>query len=155
MMNRIRRPVAWLLALSAALLALPKPAAAAPRLVPYYLRCEYRVDPQGIDESAPRLSWRLRSSRRAESQTAWQILVASTAGNLAGNQGDLWDSGRVDGAKTIGAVYGGSRLVSGEVCHWKVRVWDAEGKVSAWSEPALWSMGLLQPADWRGSWIGY
>ncbi|MGA2177313.1 MAG: family 78 glycoside hydrolase catalytic domain [Verrucomicrobiota bacterium] len=155
MMNRIRRPVAWLLALSAALLALPKPAAAAPRLVPYSLRCEYQVDPLGIDESAPRLSWRLRSSRRAERQTAWQILVASTARNLDGNQGDLWDSGRVDGAETIGAVYGGSRLVSGEVCHWKVRVWDAEGKVSAWSEPALWSMGLLQPADWRGCWIGY
>ena len=39
-------------------------------------------------------------------------------------------------------------------CHWKVRVWpalskaegDRDGKPSAWSEPATWSMGVLEPA---------
>jgi hypothetical protein len=34
------------------------------------------------------------------------------------------------------------------VCHWKVRIWDKDGKASAWSAPAGWSMGLLKPEDW-------
>lgn len=155
MMNRIHLRTAWLLALTAAFHIVPKPAAAAERLTPYGLRCEYQVDPLGIDETAPRLSWRVRSNRRAERQTAWQILVASSARRLAGNHGDLWDSGRIKGDETTGVVYAGHPLVADEVCFWKVRVWDAGGHVSFWSEPALWSMGLLQAADWRGSWIGY
>jgi len=38
-------------------------------------------------------------------------------------------------------------------CHWKTRVWDKNGKVSAWSQPALWSMGLLKRAYWKAKWI--
>ncbi len=154
MKNRALHPIAWLLALAAALCALPQ-SAGAQRLVPYNLRCEYKVDPLGIDETAPRLSWWVRSGIRGERQTAWQILVASSARNLARNQGDLWDSGRVEGDDTLGAVYGGHPLSSGQVCHWKLRVWDVDGNVSSWSEPALWSMGLLRNEDWRGSWIGF
>ena len=29
-----------------------------------HLRCEYRVDPLGIDVAAPRLSWQMRDTRR-------------------------------------------------------------------------------------------
>jgi alpha-L-rhamnosidase len=36
-----------------------------------------------------------------------------------------------------------------------VRVWNQDGKVTAWSQPALWTMGLLQPADWQAKWIGW
>src|SRR5437879_4036640 len=39
-------------------------------------------------------------------------------------------------------------------CFWKVRVWDQDGSRSAWSEPALWTMGLLKPDEWGGFWIG-
>jgi alpha-L-rhamnosidase len=34
---------------------------------------------------------------------------------------------------------------------WKVRVYDQNGRVFRWSEAAFWSMGLLQPADWRAA----
>ena len=44
---------------------------------PLALRCEYRVNPAGIDEAQPRLSWQLESSERGQKQTAYQILVAS------------------------------------------------------------------------------
>jgi hypothetical protein len=37
---------------------------------------------------------------------------------------------------------------------WKVRVWDANGKVSGWSQPAAWTMGLLDKTDWQAQWIG-
>jgi alpha-L-rhamnosidase len=127
----------------------------AERLSPNSLRCEYRVDPLGIDETAPRLSWLVQSSRRGESQTACQILVASSERLLAGDSGDLWDSGRLEGGDPIGVVYQGRALSSGEFCYWKVRVWDVDGKPSSWSKPAAWSMGLLQQGDWTGDWIGY
>jgi len=32
--------------------------------------------------------------------------------------------------------------------------WDKDGKPSAWSEPAYWSMGLLNKEDWTAQWIG-
>jgi alpha-L-rhamnosidase len=138
----------------AAILGHPAECQAA-RLVAETLRCEYLVNPLGIDERAPRLSWTLRSTRRGERQTAWQILAATTKRNLARNNGDLWDSGRVEGDGSIGVVYGGRPPASGQLCFWKVRVWDKDGRPSSWSDPVLWSMGLLQQEDWRGDWIGY
>ena len=57
------------------------------------LRCEYRVDPLGIDVSRPRLFWEMRDARRGAKQTAYQVLVASSPEKLAADEGDLWDSG--------------------------------------------------------------
>ncbi|MGP8200456.1 MAG: family 78 glycoside hydrolase catalytic domain [Limisphaerales bacterium] len=132
----------------------PVPATAAP-LNPVFLRCEYLVNPVGIDETAPRLSWQVASKQRDERQTAWQVLVAGSETALAQDHGDLWDSGKVAGDDTTAIIYGGRALASGQACHWKVRVWDKDGKVSDWSEPGTWSMGLLDQSDWRGQWIGY
>ncbi len=154
-MTKIRFFSILLLVFGAAIFNGPQPCVASERLAPESLRCEYVVDPLGIDETAPRLSWRVVSSRRGEAQTAWHILVASSKESLNVNKGDLWDSGIVVDSETIGAVYKGRPLVSGQMCFWKVQVWDKDHKVSAWSKPAMWSMGLLKKADWRGQWIGY
>jgi alpha-L-rhamnosidase len=35
-----------------------------------------------------------------------------------------------------------------------VRIWDENNKPTQWSKPATWSMGLLQPSDWKAQWIG-
>ena len=64
------------------------------------LRCEYLVDPLGIGETWPRLSWVLESSQRGERQIAYQVLVATTREQLAKDVGDLWDSGKVDSNQT-------------------------------------------------------
>jgi alpha-L-rhamnosidase len=124
-------------------------------LRPSYLRCEYRVDPLGIDETAPRLSWIVESGERGERQTACRLLVASSEGLLAKDQGDLWDTRKVASDETIGTEYAGKLLVSHERCFWKVKVWDQAGRESPWSAPAQWSMGLLAAQDWRAQWIGY
>ena len=102
----------------------------------------------------PRLSWILTSDQRGQKQTAYQVLVSSTAELLARNQGDLWNSGKVSSDQSIQVEYLGKPLVSRMGCHWKVRVWDKEGKISGWSSPAFWSMGLLHPEDWQAKWIG-
>ncbi len=123
-------------------------------LAPTYLRCEYRVDPLGIDVARPRLSWILQSDERSERQTAYQVLVADSLEALDQGRATLWDSGVVATDATR-AVYAGRALGSREACHWKVRVWDRDGRPSGWSAPALWTMGLLMPEDWRARWIGY
>jgi alpha-L-rhamnosidase len=128
------------------------------------LRCEYRENPLGIDVVKPRLSWVIedrdpRSEVRGIKQTAYQVLVASTPELLAKDQGDLWDSGKVESDRSIQVEYNGKPLTSRMHCHWKVRAWTLTfdlrpPTISAWSPPAHWSMGLLHPGDWAAKWIG-
>jgi len=118
------------------------------------LKCEYHKYPLGIDAMAPRLSWILESRVRSQKQTAYQVLVASSESLLRQDKGDLWDTGRVESDQNNQISYTGSQLVSEQRCFWKVRVWDKDGKVSAWSKSSGWTMGLLQPGDWKAKWIG-
>ena len=119
------------------------------------LRCESRDDPQGIDVVRPRLSWTIEDQRRGERQSAYEILVATSTEALAGDEGDLWDSGKVASSRSYGVEYAGKPLTSRTRCFWKVRVWDRDGQASAWSPSAGWSMGLLlSRSDWKAAWIG-
>ena len=119
------------------------------------LRCEYRVDPEGIDVPAPRLSWILTSDARNQAQTAYQILVAGERLKLEADQGDLWDSGKVDSSQASQIGYAGKPLRAHQECWWKVRVWDRAGQASAWSETASWSMGPVAGEPWQAKWIGW
>jgi len=119
------------------------------------LRCEYRDDPRGIDETAPRLSWIMESFERGQRETAYRVLVAGSAQALAADSGDLWDSGKVESDQSIHVEYAGKALTSHQECWWKVRVWDKDGNSSQWSEPAVWSMGILNPTQWQAKWIGH
>ena len=118
------------------------------------LRCEYRVNPLGLDVLEPRLGWRLEAEKRGARQTAYQVLAASSAERLAADEGDLWDSGRVESAQSAQVVYAGRAPRSRERVWWKVRAWDeaAEGATD-FSPAAWWEMGLLQPGDWQARWI--
>ena len=123
-------------------------------LQPVALRCEYLVNPQGMDEPRPRLTWRVESESRGAKQMAYQIIVASSAERLGRDEGDLWDSGKVASGQTVNVSYAGKPLASRQVCHWKVRVWDTADK-SCWSQSAFWSMGLLQAGDWQADYISF
>jgi len=118
------------------------------------LRCEYQSRPLGIDHLVPRLSWTLESSARGQKQTAYRVLVARTPATLRANRGDLWDSGKTASSRSVNVPYAGSALASGQACHWKVAVWDRDGRRSDWSAPSSWEMGLLKADDWKGQWIG-
>ncbi len=117
------------------------------------LRSEYRVDPIGLDVTAPRLEWRLESSVRDERQSAYRVLAASSRVHLDADEGDLWDSGKVDSDQTTQVVYAGAALHSRQQVFWKVRVWDKDGVDSGWSPVATWEMGLLAASDWHAKWI--
>ncbi len=123
------------------------------KIMPVRLRCEYQASPLGLDSTAPRLSWWLDSSQQGERQSAYQVVVASSAAKLAAGSYDLWDSGRIASGENVHVVYGGKALKSAARCFWKVRVWDVAKRPSEWSAPALWTMGLLRPRDWPAKWI--
>ena len=119
------------------------------------LRCEYLVNPLGIGEREPRLSWTMKADAdvRGAAQTGYRILVASSPEKLARDDADVWDSGRVRSAKSTQIVYKGRPLTARERCFWKVRAWTEDGKETAWSASAYWSMGLLHVSDWQAEWL--
>ncbi|MDP4883287.1 MAG: glycoside hydrolase family 78 protein [Opitutales bacterium] len=117
------------------------------------LRCEYRDQPLGIEHPEPRLNWELQSDARGAKPSAYHILVSTTAEGLKNDRGDLWDSGKVESSQNVGILYAGKPLGSGQRCYWKVKVWDSRDKVSEWSAPAYWEMGLLKTEDWKAEWL--
>ncbi len=118
------------------------------------LKCEYAVNPLGIDAAQPRFSWLLESDRRGQVQTAYRVLVASTEQVLADGVGDKWESGKVESDRSVNVPYEGGALASGEKCYWQVRCWDRDGEAGPSSVPATFEMGLLDAGDWQGKWIG-
>ena len=130
-------------------------AAAVPKPLPTTvaeLRCEYQKDPLGIDARAPRLGWQLRADARGVVQSAYQVQVAKDAAALLAGRA-LWDSGRVASAQSVHVPYGGPALESSRRYFWRVRAWDGAGRATAWSPPAWFETGLLEPADWKARWI--
>ncbi len=119
------------------------------------LRVEYLTEPLGLTEKHPRFSWELVSNERSQTQTAYEIIVASSPELLDTDKGDLWKSNKVRSNHTNHIVYDGKALKSGQTCFCKVRVWDGDGHASDWSDPARFSIGYLKKTDWTGLWIGY
>lgn len=118
------------------------------------LRCEAVQNPMNVDVPRPRLSWVVTSSDEGQRQSAYRILVASSADLLAANKGNLWDSGKVKSNVTLEIPYSGHDLRSSFQVFWKVQVWDARNDPSKWSSENRWTMGLLSPNDWHATWIG-
>jgi len=116
------------------------------------LRCEYQVDPAGIDVRRPRLSWQLESSERGVVQASYEVRVAGSEEQLAKGK-PIWESGKQTSDASIQVEYGGPALESGKVYYWQVRVADNHGHLTGWSKTAHWEMGLLEPVDWKAKWI--
>ncbi len=123
-------------------------------MTPTSLRCEYAEDPLSVDALTPRLSWAVEHPERGQRQSAYQILVASAPDRLAQDAGDLWDTGKLSGANTVGVRYSGQSLRSRQQCWWKVRTWDRDGRAGEYSEAARFGVGLLSREDWQAHWIG-
>jgi alpha-L-rhamnosidase len=130
----------------------PRGSAQEPALKLKKLRCEYKLDPLGIDVAKPRLSWQLESTEKNVMQTAYEVQVSLSEKDLA-KEKVIWDSGQVKSDASVGVEYAGPALVSARTYFWHARAWDNHGHATAWSTPAKWEMGLLDGADWKASWI--
>lgn len=120
------------------------------------LKCEHMVNPVGIEQFAPVLSWELVSGQRNVLQKAYRILVADSEAMLAKNLGNVWDSKKITSAQSIEVPYGGRKLQPAKRYYWKVMVWDNHHQQSVWATAQEWQTGLYVAADWKGAdWIAY
>ncbi len=110
------------------------------------LLCENLSNPIGIDAAQPRFSWQLSSDKRNVHQTAYEIKVNA-------HTEIVWSSGKINSDQSVQINYAGKNLQSEKKYAWQVRIWDNEGKVSAWSEAATFQMALLNQSDWKAKWI--
>jgi alpha-L-rhamnosidase len=124
-------------------------------IIPVDLKCNFWENPLGVDVTNPVLGWTIKTDSRLRGmqQSAYQILVASSPEKLKKGNGDLWISGKITSEKMGQVVYAGKPLQSSQKYWWKVKIWDKQGKPSAWSEPAQWTMGVLNNSEWKGKWI--
>src|SRR3954469_6736414 len=99
--------------LFATLVAIVLSCAANAALKPVDLQCEYLDNPLGIDETAPRLSWKVESAEKNQKQTAYHVLVST---NELVKTGDLWDSGKINSDDTTAIYYQGQPLKTGQHC---------------------------------------
>ena len=121
----------------------------------YDLRCENLTDPVGIDTDVPHFSWKLSSIKNGTKQKAYRLLVASDSLLIEKGQADLWDTGKVGSAQSLMVAYRGKSLPARTQAYWKIGVWDEKSRQPVWSSIASFSIGLLEPSDWTGSYIGF
>ncbi|ROO87625.1 alpha-L-rhamnosidase [Actinocorallia herbida] len=110
------------------------------------VRFEHRDDPLGIAEDRPRLSWQI-TDRRGGRQAAYELAI-----------GDAFF--HVDSADSVLVPWPATPLASREAREVRVRVIDADGEISDWSDPVSverglvaddWAAALIEPAgDERG-----
>ena len=125
------------------------------RIVPGRLTCEMMESPNCVDVQDPALSWinePIDPEVKGAEQSAYRIRVASSRDGL--RKPDLWDSKKVKTDDSAFIPYKGKPLSSGQLVWWQVKVWDENGKASAWSEPACWRTGIMDSQEWCARWIG-
>jgi alpha-L-rhamnosidase len=105
------------------------------------LKVGHQTAPLGVDDSKPRLSWRMQGEEKGLAQSAYQILVASREDKLAPGKADLWDSNHVKSAVT-NIAYDGEALPSSAWVYWTVRTWSGETP-SEWSKPQRFLTALI------------
>ena len=129
---------------------------AAQSLTAVNLTCENQLNPLGIDNAFPEFGWQLISNQRGVLQNSYRILVSDDIGNINKNEGDVWDTKKVNKSSCIHIRYEGKVLQPNKTYYWKVMVWDNKNNASHWSKTAVWQTGLLIKNDWKNAqWIAY
>jgi alpha-L-rhamnosidase len=119
----------------------------------YNLLCENQPNPIGLDVKQPRFTWTLKSDKRNVKQSAYEIRLSTNAADLTKGKSLLWQTNKVTSDASVYIPYTGIELISSKRYYWQVRVWDNEGKESAWSDVAFFQTGLLSVNDWSALWI--
>lgn len=112
------------------------------------LRCENHRDLQSLDHQFPGFGWVLESKERGQKQTAYQIIVTDSEGNL------MWNSEKIDSSESSYVKYAGKQLKSSSDYYWKVRVWDKDNKLGKYTTPAHFATAFMDQKDWKAHWIG-
>lgn len=139
----------FLAMLAALAIACGEPALRAAPLSPRDTRVVDNFEQLGIDTATPRFGWVVNDSARGAVQSAYQIVVARSLGELDNAGEAVWDSGKVVSSKQHGVAYAGRPLEKTTEYWWKVRTWDAQGQPSPWSDANHFVTSFFKPDDWN------
>ncbi|WP_432948976.1 family 78 glycoside hydrolase catalytic domain [Kribbella sp. CA-253562] len=117
------------------------------------LTVEYAEQPLGLDEPRPRLAWIATAPGFGATQSAYQVLVATSPDLLTPERADIWDTGKSTG-DTIQLEYDGPALAPRTRYHWTVRLWDGLDRAGRWSRPSWFETALLDEGFSDARWIG-
>lgn len=116
------------------------------------LQCEHLINPLGVDEQHPRLSWRIQNDTRGAAQSAYRVMVATDSLQLRSDSELLWDSGKRQSVQQL-VSYDGPELLPFTRYYWKVMIWNGAGEASSPSEINHFETGMSNMANWQGTWI--
>lgn len=91
--------------------------------------------------TTPEFGWIV--PKDAVSQSAYQILVASSKTNIDNNNGDIWNSNQVQGNKSSNLTFQGKELKTDIEYFWKVRIWDKHNRTGDYSETQSFRVGEI------------
>ncbi len=111
------------------------------------VRFEHLHDTLGIGEARPRLSWKIETLVPNWRQSAYEIELIGPDGETRAT------SGRIQSGESVLVPWPFPPLASRQQGGVRVRVWNAAGQVSGWSEVQPFEAGLLQLADWSARFI--
>ncbi|MFT4083026.1 MAG: family 78 glycoside hydrolase catalytic domain [Nocardioides sp.] len=94
--------------------------------------------PADLEDDTPTFAWHAPD---IAAQSAYRIVVSSTAAKAAAHEGDVWDSGEIASAEQGQIAYAGSKLATSQRYYWSVRVWDEDGTASDWSSVTWFGTG--------------
>lgn len=103
-------------------------------------------NPLGI-ESTPSFSWKIKSTERGYTQSAYEINVSDAQGTT------IWSSGRVESSRQTDIPFEGPALKSRTSYAWTVTSYTEKGG-SATSKPATFETGILDQQEWSDAkWV--
>ncbi len=114
-------------------------------------RCEYLINPIGIDASAPRFTWQLSDKRQGAKQTAFRLIIGVDSLGLLKGENLVWDSKKQNNDAML-VSYSGTALLPVTKYYWRVASWDQTGKPLN-SPVATFETGLMSSTNWKGTWI--
>ena len=103
-------------------------------------------------EGTPQFGWVVNDVDRGETQSGYQIVVATQPTTDPRDRHVVWTSGRVASGQQAYVDANGLRLAPGSEYFWTVRTWDRAGRGGPFARPAGFGVGLGD-GDWHASWI--
>ncbi len=116
------------------------------------LKVDGQMENSAVDSENPLLRWSVTTTEGGVTQSAYRVLVSSSAEKIAQNEGDVWDSGKTKGSVNV-TSFDGADLVSNQKYFWKVMIWSDDNTFSEWSDASTWETAIMTPEEWRAVWL--
>ena len=111
----------------------------------YDLRTEYRENPIGLTDKAPRFSWKMESQEKDTLQTAYEIHVTDENGKL------VWNSGKKVSDQSVLISYEGEALISEML--YTVQVFVADNHGNTESVEGTFETGIFDNTEFKAQMI--